>query len=146
MKLNDAVIGMKVEVVSLDHTYVGCAPFKIGDVYTVRGSYGTIGNTAAILDDHGKKWGISHKDIEPVIEYTHPMQEHLGKEVYVPLIGRRGFVVSYSTVDGDTDLLVDLGSNYEGIRGNMFAMHPQKNPTNDWFKFSKLDFLTEDDV
>jgi hypothetical protein len=146
MKLNGVVIGMKVEVVSLDHTFLGCAEFKIGDVYTVHENRDSMGNAVVVLVDHGVKWYFHHKDIEPVVEYTHPMQEHLGKEVYVPLIGRRGFVVSYSTVDGDTDLLVDLGPYYEGVRGNIFAVHPQKNPTNHWFKFSKLDFLTEDDV
>jgi len=133
-------------VVNLDHSYVGCAKFKIGDVYTVHGSYGTIGNTVVVRDVYGKKWDFHHEDIELVVEYTHPMQEHLGKEVYVPSLGMRGFVVSYCNQQGDDSLLVDFGVGYSGHIGSTFAINPQKTNTHAWVKLYNLEFLTEDDL
>ena len=73
------------------------------------------------------------------------MQQHLGKEVYVAGYGRRGFVVSHSRVDGDTDLLIDFGDGYCGHCGNRHANHPQKTYTHAWVKLPDLKFLTEDD-
>jgi len=147
MKLSDVKVGMKVEIVSLGRTNVGESGFVIGDILTIKGETHLYTNkhTFRVIDANGKHWCINHADIEPIIEYTHPMQEYLGREVYVACKDMRGFVVSYSLEEGDTDLLVDLGADYNGHRGTSYAVHPQKTSTNCWFEFSELDFLTEDD-
>jgi len=105
------------------------------------------------VDTGGKRVLVYHTEIrkmkssdldEAPIVYTHPMQEHLGKEVYVAGRGKRGFVVSHAYIADDDDLLVDFGVGFGGHCGGG-AVHPQKNRTNLWVNLEDITFLTEDD-
>ena len=141
MKLKNVKVGETYIIKSLEHTNVGDLPYKIGDKVVVRGLRPTYHNTVSVQ----YPWSIHHKDLKQIpIEYPHPMMEHLGKEVYVASISNRGFVVSYSNIVEDDDLLVDFGIGFGGHCGGG-AVHPQKNRTNLWVNLEDITFLTEDE-
>ena len=152
MKLKNVKVAETYVIKSLDDTFVGNAPFKIGDKVEVIELTDYSSHTVRVYGG----WGISHKDLKRVgtdgspIEYANPLQEHIGKEVEVVEasaldveIGMRGFVVSFSKA---TDrLLIDFGDGFDGYNGNSYTVHPQANPTCWYMSVDKLKFLTEDE-
>jgi hypothetical protein len=144
MKLKNVKVNEQYIIKSLEHSYVGLAPFKIGDIHTVDGLSGSGGNTVTFLNDSGRKWDIHHKDIEQVpIQYTHPMQKHLGKEVITTL--GRGFVVSTGSKLTDLYLLVDYGDGFIGHNGGHIAKHQQATNTCGWAHYKECKFLKKND-
>jgi hypothetical protein len=144
MKLKNVKVGETYIIKSLDHTNVGALPFDIGDMVFVRDTRPK--NTNTVLIDGG--WGIHHKDLKRVdgdcspIEYTNPLQEHLGKEVITTL--GRGFVVSTGIKLDDLYLLVDFGDGCDGHSGDKYAVHPYITKTCKWVHCNECNFLTED--
>jgi hypothetical protein len=144
MKLKNVKIGETYIIKSLDHTVVGNAPFEIGDEVEVVRLYPDY--RAHSIEVKGG-WFITHKDLKRVdITYTHPMQEHLGKEVEVlecsvmmfgqGNVGMRGFVVG---LQGD-NLIVDFGDGFNGHN----AIGVYHKPTCNFMQVEDLRFLTED--
>ena len=152
MKLKNVKVGETYIIKSLANTFVGSAPFKIGDKVEVIELTDYSSHTVGVYGG----WVISHIDLKRVgtdgspIEYTHPLQEHIGKEVEVVRCddfktkrGMRGFVVS--TIDYGQKLLIDFGVGFDGHNGNGSAIHQQANPTCWYMSVDKLKFLTDDD-
>ena len=101
------------------------------------------GKSVLVYHTEIRKMKSSDLDEAPIV-YTHPMQEHLGKEAYVSGISNRGFVVSSSNIQTDNDLLVDFVIGFGGHCGGG-AAHPQKNRTSSWVNLEDITFLTGDD-
>lgn len=153
MKLKNVKVGETYIIKSLDHTIVGYAPFKVGDVVEVSDITGASSHTVSVYGG----WVISHKDLkrvdveQPPIVYTNPLQEHLGKEVEVVekhdgvAVGVCGWVMSTSEIMYGNRLLIDFGDGFDGHDGNGAATHQQKTKTCWFLDVDKLKFLTEDE-
>lgn len=149
MKFKDLVIGMEVEIVSLDHTNIGGAEFKIGDIVVVGNLIeGVSGNNVNVVsDDYRTDWYLSSKDIEPAIKYDNPLKQHLGKEIEVVKTymlcgghkGMRGFVVSCDS----QRLLVDFGDDFDGHAGHQEPKYYKR--TCNYIGVDHVKFLQEDD-
>lgn len=150
MKRKDLVIGMDVDVVSLDHTSVGLSPLTIG----CKCSVVEIDQDVAMVYVDGntsRMWCVSIDDIEPVIKHTHPLHEHLGKEIEViddfmlnidgSGIGLRGFVVGNSP----RHLLVDFGDGFDGHDGYSKVEVKYHKETCNFISAKHVKFLQEDD-
>jgi hypothetical protein len=143
MRLSDIKVGEQYVIKSLEDTLVSHLPYSVGDIITVTEIMPIQGNNILFRGDY-RSWGVSHKDIEQLpIQYTHPMQEHLGKEVITSL--GRGFVVSTGIHLDDLYLLVDFGDGFIGHKGGCSANHIQDTETCNWVHCNECTFLTEDD-
>jgi hypothetical protein len=91
-----------------------------------------------------RKMKSSDLDEAPIV-YTHPMQEHLGKEVVEKYNGRRGWVVGHTDAVGSNALLIDFGVHYKGHCGTATSSNPYYRATCGWRPIENLQFLTEDE-